>query len=364
MARSLALLTIMFSGIGFGTAQAPQPRGVTLGSLSPSAARSQLTASVVVVIPLQPGSVASGPDDPLSADARVARQLTTAVQAAASVVIAPPLTYHYYPASSEYPGSTTLSLPVARDMGADVIRSLARSGPRRFYILNTGTTTIRVLQQTARLLEEEGILLRYTQPPSAVAGPDALLKIVLDDIEQLRTAPLPPARRLFGSSSNTGAVMPPRPSGCTEGDEREIRNLGPRYQIAWRNLDAETIAGMFMGLGDMRHPDGMVERGQETIKANRQELFRQKVYQGSRHIVTLMDIRCVGPDVAIADGKWELRDLVDDKGNRLTFNGLCTLVVRRRGSDWAIEAWRYTITPVNVPVGPTILKQPGWPKDK
>ncbi len=363
MRIALAVSLALVSAVTGNSAQDTAPRGVALGSLTPSSAQALLTASAVVVVPLQPGAVANGPDAPLANDARFARQLTAAVQAAASVVVAPPLTYHYYPGSSGIPGSTTLSLPVARDMGADIIRNLARSGPRRFYILNTGTTTARALQETARLLADEGILLRYTQPPSTPNG-EAILKIALDDIEQLRGAALPPARRPIALPVRLADLLPPRPSGCGEGDEREIANLGAMYQAAWRNMDAEKISQMFTDRGDMRHPDGTIERGRQTILANRLALFRQRVYQGSQHVVTLTDIRCVGYDAAIADGKWELRELVDEKGNRSSFNGLCTLVLRRIGGAWLIEAWRYTITPLNAPVGPTILKQPGWPKDK
>jgi uncharacterized protein (TIGR02246 family) len=254
-----------------------------------------------------------------------------------------------------------MSLPVARDMAADIIRSLAKYGPRRFYILNTGTTTVRALQETARLLADEGILLRYTQPPSTADG-DAILKSVLNDIDQLRSAALPPTRRPIGTPARPADLMPPRPSGCSEGDEREILNLAATYQVAWRNMDAERISQMFTDRGDMRHPDGTIERGRQTILVNRLALFRQRAYQGSQHVVTLTDIRCVGYEAAIADGKWELRGLVDEKGNRSAFNGLCTLVLRRGSGGWLIEAWRYTITPLNVTVGPTILKQPGWPK--
>jgi creatinine amidohydrolase len=47
-------------------------------------------------------------------------------------------------------------------MLTDVIHSLAHYGPRRFYILNTGISTLRPLAQAAADLDKEGILLRYT----------------------------------------------------------------------------------------------------------------------------------------------------------------------------------------------------------
>jgi len=50
----------------------------------------------------------------------------------------------------------------ARDLTIDVVKSLARYGPRRFYILNTGISTLRALQPAAESLAKEGVILRYT----------------------------------------------------------------------------------------------------------------------------------------------------------------------------------------------------------
>src|SRR5207248_6404955 len=80
----------------------------------------------------------------------------------ASVVIAPTLAYHFYPAFAEYPGSISLRLETARDLVVDVCWSLARFGPRRFYALNTGVSTVRALAPAAEILQREGVLLPYT----------------------------------------------------------------------------------------------------------------------------------------------------------------------------------------------------------
>lgn len=84
-------------------------------------------------------------------------------------MIAPTLTYHFYPAFSEYPGSTTLRLETARDLTIDVVRSIARHGPRRFYALNTGVSTVRALEPAAAELAKDGIVLRYTDVLACLA---------------------------------------------------------------------------------------------------------------------------------------------------------------------------------------------------
>ncbi len=72
------------------------------------------------------------------------------------------MAYSFYPAFLEYPGSTSLSMDTARAMITDIIRSLSHYGPRRFYILNTGISTLKPLAQAAADLAKDGILLRYT----------------------------------------------------------------------------------------------------------------------------------------------------------------------------------------------------------
>lgn len=84
------------------------------------------------------------------------------VFSATAVAMYPTITYSFYPAFVEYPGSTTLRLETARDMVIDIVRSIARHGPRRFYILNTGVSTVRALQPAQDSLAAGGILMRFT----------------------------------------------------------------------------------------------------------------------------------------------------------------------------------------------------------
>jgi creatinine amidohydrolase len=92
------------------------------------------------------------------------------VLAAAEVVVAPTVSYHFYPAFLEYPGSISLRLETARDTVIDICRSLSRYGPRRFYVLNTGISTLHALRPAASLLAAEGLLLHSTDLRT-VAGP-------------------------------------------------------------------------------------------------------------------------------------------------------------------------------------------------
>ncbi len=136
--------------------------GVELSELSWVQAEAVLTAETVIVIPLGAASKEHGPHLRLDNDFRMAEYLRHRVLAAADVVMAPTIPYHYYPAFLEYPGSTHLTLETARDVVVDIVRSLAGYGPRRFYVLNTGVSTIRPLEAAAAVLAENGVLLRFT----------------------------------------------------------------------------------------------------------------------------------------------------------------------------------------------------------
>jgi creatinine amidohydrolase len=409
----------------------PQPtdKGQRLEDVTWPEAERLLTPETVVVIPLGAASSEHGPHLKLRNDLTLADYLTNRVLDAASVVVAPTLTYHHYPAFLEYPGSTSLSLDSARDLTADVVRTLAASGPRRFYVLNTGLSTVRALEPAASALAGDGILMRFTNlsarlnsaarglreqeggshadeietsmmlyiDPSTVDmtkavkdfGPESniprftrqrggrgnysptgvwgdptlanrdkgrvivegLVSGILDDIGQLRSAPLP-ARSTASSDAATPrsdpAVPPPptaRPETCTPGDERTIRNIGTTFTTYWANKDAEKLAGLWAPSGNIIHPDGVIEHGPDTIRLNRARLFSLREYRFSRHPMVINLVRCVSADVAVADGKWELRGVADQSGKpQPIMEGQVTLVVNR-ASAWSIEAYRYTIKP-------------------
>lgn len=128
-----------------------------------------LTADAVVVIPIGAASKEHGPHLRLSNDWRMADDLRRRLAARTQIVVAPIVGVSFYPAFVEYPGSVSLRLETARDVLVDVVKSFARHGPRRFYALNTGISTLRALAPAAEALAAEGILLHYTDLGKALA---------------------------------------------------------------------------------------------------------------------------------------------------------------------------------------------------
>lgn len=419
-------------------------QSVVLEDIAWTDAERHLVSDAIVMLPLGAAAKEHGPHLKLRNDLTLADYLTKRVMAASAVVVAPALTYYFYPAFLEYHGSTSLALATARDMTADVVRSLARYGPRRFYVLNTGISTLRPLSAAAKLLASEGILLHYTdlegrieepvravqqQPggthadeietsmmlyidPSSVdmakavrdytpAVPgvfrltrdpngrgtysrsgiwgdptlatrekgrvivEALVAGIVADLGALKKAPLPqavsspPAAQVSGAPDGRPAERL-QPNGCSAGDERSIHAIGQAFTLAWTNQDAERLARLWASEGDIAHPDGTVERTSQVIRQNRAYLFSRPEYRASRHFLGIGNVRCLSTDVAVADGKWDLREVTDANRRAVPpIDGLCTLVVKRAGGGWQIEAYRYTITP-RTGGTPSFLRQPGF----
>ena len=420
-----------------------RPVGTRLESGSWQAAEAALRADAIVVLPIGGGAVEHGLHMPLDTDRRIAEYLSDRILADTDVVVAPTLSYHHYPAFVEYPGSTTLSLAVARDVTADVVRSVARSGPRRFYALTAAGTTLPALAEAAKLVARDGVLLRYTdaraklettiralqrQPfgshadeietsmllfidparvdmamatrelgnessplhltrrqggrgtfsasgawgdPTAATPEkggkllDALLRAIRSDLDDLRRSALP-AGGATPTSSGAASDVPAapratRPGECLAGDDRTIRGIGPAFSSAWLHQDAIALSGFWNTDGDMVHPDGYVEGSSQTIRENRTALFMRPEYRSSRHGLFIGQVRCITGDVAVADAKWDLRGVTDANGGALPpVEGLSTLVLKRRGGGWGIEAYRYTITQNQNSRLPTVLNRPGF----
>lgn len=139
-----------------------QSKGILLEDLTWPEAEKVLTPDAIIVIPIGAESKEHGPHLKLKNDWLMAQYLTREVMKRTSVIVAPTVNYHYYPAFLEYPGSTSIRLETARDLMVDICKSLAHYGPRKFYALNTGVSTMRPLKMSADLLGADGILFRYT----------------------------------------------------------------------------------------------------------------------------------------------------------------------------------------------------------
>jgi creatinine amidohydrolase len=134
--------------------------GVSLETISWVEAEKWLASDPVVVIPLGAAAKEHGPHLPLNNDALIAGWLAEQVRRRLPVVVAPLINASFYPAFVDYPGSISLRLETARDLIVDSCNSLAGFGVTRFYVLNTGLSTLRPLSQVGPMLAD-GLSFEY-----------------------------------------------------------------------------------------------------------------------------------------------------------------------------------------------------------
>ncbi|MCG3256505.1 MAG: creatininase family protein [Candidatus Heimdallarchaeota archaeon] len=115
----------------------------------------------VVLIALGARTKEHGPHLPLNNDFLMAEYLKNEVIEKVPVAVLPTLQYGYYPSFLEYPGSVSLKEETFKQVVIDICRSMNGYGIEKFYIINTGISTLKPLKSAASELEQQGILLRF-----------------------------------------------------------------------------------------------------------------------------------------------------------------------------------------------------------
>ena len=115
----------------------------------------------VVLIALGARTKEHGPHLPLNNDYLIAEYLKEEVIKKVPVVVLPTLQYGYYPSFLEYPGSVSLKEETFKQVVIDICKSMNGYGIKKFYIINTGISTLKPLKSAAAELEQQGIILRF-----------------------------------------------------------------------------------------------------------------------------------------------------------------------------------------------------------
>lgn len=144
--------------------------GIELEKLTWQEAEKVLGPDTIIVIPLGASLKEHGLHLPLNNDFLTARYLADALLVRSDIVLAAMVNYSYYPAFIEYPGSVSLSPETSAAVIVEICTSLARFGPEKFYVLNTGISTAGPLASAAEKLSTLGIKLAYTDFDAAFDG--------------------------------------------------------------------------------------------------------------------------------------------------------------------------------------------------
>jgi creatinine amidohydrolase len=115
----------------------------------------RIQAGAVAVLPVGAACKAHGPHLPMNSDLLQADWLAMALVQRADVLVWPAVTYGYYPAFTDYPGSVSLTRATFQQLVQEILGEICRAGARAVLLLNTGISTIEPLQAAADKLTGE-----------------------------------------------------------------------------------------------------------------------------------------------------------------------------------------------------------------
>lgn len=105
-----------------------------------------LEAGAVAILPVAAACKEHGLHLPMNTDYVQAQWLCRRLADKRQVVIWPAVSYGYYPAFTDYPGSCSLSSGTFENMLVDIFEDILRVATRNILVVNTGLSTIPPLQ--------------------------------------------------------------------------------------------------------------------------------------------------------------------------------------------------------------------------
>ena len=160
ISRSICILALAAILAASGAAQT-QKKAVILEDLTWMEAEKILKDYDVALIALGARTKEHGPHLLLKNDYLLAEYFMKRASAEVPVVVLPTLQYGFYPAFLEYPGSVSIGAETFKNVVMDICKSLAGYGMKKFYVLNTGVSTVPPLEAAAKELAAQGLTLRY-----------------------------------------------------------------------------------------------------------------------------------------------------------------------------------------------------------
>lgn len=113
-----------------------------LADLSWDEVEERLRRGASAILPIGAAAKEHGLHLPMNTDAIQADWLARQLAERHDVLIWPVITYGFYPAFRDFPGSVTLSRDTFIALVSDIVGDIARWKPRGIFILNTGISTL------------------------------------------------------------------------------------------------------------------------------------------------------------------------------------------------------------------------------
>jgi uncharacterized protein (TIGR02246 family) len=116
-------------------------------------------------------------------------------------------------------------------------------------------------------------------------------------------------------------------------DEAAIREVVSKYVDARERIDPKAVEELFTSDADQLVSSGEWRKGRDAVVRGTMESSRST---GGKRAITVESVRMLTPDVAIADGRYELTGLAGGA----TRSMWTTLVLKRTEKGWRISAIR------------------------
>ncbi|HEU0004435.1 MAG TPA: SgcJ/EcaC family oxidoreductase [Terriglobia bacterium] len=122
-------------------------------------------------------------------------------------------------------------------------------------------------------------------------------------------------------------------SGARENDEAPIREIVSKYVDARERIDPKAVEALFTRDADQLVSSGEWRKGRDAVVRGTMASSRGT---GGKRTITVEQVRFVTPDVAIADGRYELTGL----SGGATRSMWATLIMKKASDGWRITAIR------------------------
>lgn len=136
----------------------------------------------------------------------------------------------------------------------------------------------------------------------------------------------------------------------TQADEAAIRRVTDQFPPAWAKGDAKSLAALYAADADYVGSTGVTANGRAEIeKAYVTQL--SGVYKGTALKAAVTNVRFLKPDVAIANGTFEVAGVRGSDGREAPpRKGMSTSILVKQNGQWLITALRAWLPPP--PSGP------------
>lgn len=222
-----------------------------------------------VLIPLGARTKEHGAHLPLNNDWLIAEYLARRVAEQCAVLVLPTLSYGHYPAFLEYPGSISVRASACRDTLIDICHSLAAQGAKRFYVLNTGISTVKPLSAARDAILALGVRMEFTD----IRGAYAALR------RQVETQPA----GTHADEIETSMMLYIAPEIVRM--DRAQRDIHPERAPGGLSRDPKATAGVYSPTGAYGDPTlATLEKGQHLVEGMVSYLVQQVQSLSAEHV--------------------------------------------------------------------------------